>query len=229
MIRKSEIQGFEIPGQLERLKVRLFADDTSVFLSEFDDYADLETILNTWCKAAKAAFNIKKTEIIPVGSVAFREDFVNEYKEHGKWGNYPQNVRVADEGSAVRILGGFFGNGIDDCDIWAPTIGKVASALDRWGRGHTTFEAKRHAAQFTSAGMTQFLAEVQGMPDRVVQRLNALTRRFFWKGNDHPTVSMDQLYQPLAKGVPVRTKTNMGLLCRRPFRALHARLDEAPR
>ncbi|KAL1740496.1 hypothetical protein HDZ31DRAFT_3576, partial [Schizophyllum fasciatum] len=61
MIRKSALQGFEIPGQIERLKVRLFADDTSAYLAESDEYGTLDRILRVWCKAAKAVFNVKKT------------------------------------------------------------------------------------------------------------------------------------------------------------------------
>ncbi|KAL1749723.1 hypothetical protein FB107DRAFT_172576, partial [Schizophyllum commune] len=195
MIRKSEIRGFEIPGQLERLKVRLFADDTSAFLSEFDDYSTLDRLLRTWCMAAKARFNIQKTEIIPVGSARFREEFIAAYKATGRWRNYPPNVRVAVEGSVVRILGAFFGNGIDDGGVWAPILDKVCAALERWGHAHTTLEGRRHIVQFTAAGMTQFLAEVQGMPGRVLQRLRAIARNFLWKGNEHPTVALEQLHQ----------------------------------
>ncbi|KAL1685174.1 hypothetical protein GGG16DRAFT_129578 [Schizophyllum commune] len=171
MIRKSNIWGFQIPGQLERLKVQLFADDTSAFLSEFDEYSTLERILRTWCMAAKARFNIQKMEIILVGSARFREEFTAAYKATGRWRDYPPNVRVAVEGSVVRILGAFFGNGIDDCGVWAPILDK----------------GRHHVIQFTAAG---------GMPDHILRRLRAITRNFLWKGNEHPTVALEQLHQP---------------------------------
>ncbi|KAL1657564.1 hypothetical protein GGF50DRAFT_132057 [Schizophyllum commune] len=129
MPRRSNIWGFQIPGQLERLKVQLFADDTSAFLSEFDEYSTLERILRTWCMAAKARFNIQKMEIILVGSARFREEFTAAYKATGRWRDYPPNVRVAVEGSVVRILGAFFGNGIDDCGVWAPILDKFLAEV----------------------------------------------------------------------------------------------------
>ena len=67
MIRKSPIGGINIPGRTEPLKATLFADDTSVYLNEHDDFTHLQEALDTWCAAAKARFNIKKTELIPFG------------------------------------------------------------------------------------------------------------------------------------------------------------------
>ncbi|KAI9056416.1 hypothetical protein FKP32DRAFT_1549724, partial [Trametes sanguinea] len=72
MIRKSNIKGMNIPNLREALKATLFADDTTAFLCEDDDFQDLQKILDTWCGAAKARFNIKKTEVIPIGTEEFR-------------------------------------------------------------------------------------------------------------------------------------------------------------
>ncbi|OJT05021.1 Transposon TX1 uncharacterized 149 kDa protein [Trametes pubescens] len=67
MIRKSEIVGLNVPNQIETLKATLFADDTTVYLSSADDFAALQHVLDVWCSATKAKFNIAKTEIIPIG------------------------------------------------------------------------------------------------------------------------------------------------------------------
>jgi len=68
MLRKSNLKGFEIPGVQERLIAKLFADDTSVYLSEFDKFSDLEAILNKWCIASGARFNVNKLEGIHMGT-----------------------------------------------------------------------------------------------------------------------------------------------------------------
>jgi hypothetical protein len=49
MLRDSSLKGLQIMGDTERLITTLFADDTTVFLSEDDDFEDLQTILNKWC------------------------------------------------------------------------------------------------------------------------------------------------------------------------------------
>jgi hypothetical protein len=54
----------------------LFSDDTTVYLTKNDSFAGLQDILNTWCKASGAKFNIAKTEIIPIGSKEYGEEVI---------------------------------------------------------------------------------------------------------------------------------------------------------
>ena len=69
MIRRDpNLSGIAIPGLTENILVNLFADDTALFLSKHDRFDDAERILNHWCKASGAKFNIEKTEIIPIGT-----------------------------------------------------------------------------------------------------------------------------------------------------------------
>ena len=50
----------------------MFADDIIIFLSKFDRLNMVQKTLDHWCKALGAKFNIKKTEIVPIGSKAYR-------------------------------------------------------------------------------------------------------------------------------------------------------------
>lgn len=52
MLRDSPLEGLRIGEEAEHLIVKLFADDTTVYLSEKDDLRDLQNILKTWCKAS---------------------------------------------------------------------------------------------------------------------------------------------------------------------------------
>lgn len=72
MLRKSDLTGYQIPGARDRLITTLFADDTTVYLSEGDSVASLEEMLDKWCKASGAKFNLDKTEIIPIGTEKYR-------------------------------------------------------------------------------------------------------------------------------------------------------------
>jgi hypothetical protein len=73
MLRQSELKGFQVPGMEYRVVVTMFADDTTVYLTERDDYAKLKSILDTWCIAAGAKFNVSKTEIMPIGTIEYRK------------------------------------------------------------------------------------------------------------------------------------------------------------
>ena len=64
------LSGIQIPTTRKHLKVKLFTDDTTVFLSENNSIDDLEAVLSKWCKVSGAKFNIEKTKIIPLGSHA---------------------------------------------------------------------------------------------------------------------------------------------------------------
>ncbi len=207
MIRKSDIEGFNIPRCEEVLKAVLFADDTTVYLSSRDDFSVLQGVLDTWCSAAKARFNIGKTEIIPIGDPAFRAEMAETYRRTGAWKNYPRGVHVAQEGEAVRILGAFFGNGVKQIDVWTLVLTKIVAmrkplmhVIARWKNGHATLQGKKHVVQMIVGGMTQFLTNVQRMPETIRQRLTKLMREYIWDGQNSSPVSMDYLYLPVAMG-----------------------------
>ncbi len=207
MIRKSSIEGFNIPRCGETLKAVLFADDTTVYLSCQDDFSVLQRVLDTWCSAAKARFNMSKTEIIPIGNPAFREEMAESYRLTGAWKNYPRGVHMAQNGEAVRILGAFFGNGVSQVQIWTLVLTKIVAmkkplmqVIERWSRGHATLQGKRHVIQMIIGGMTQFFTTVQRMPEIVVTRLTKVIREYLWDDRHSPPVSMEHVCLPVELG-----------------------------
>ncbi len=207
MIRKSNLEGFTVPRCKEILKAVLFADNTTVYLSRRDDFRTLQDVLDTWCSAAKARFNMSKTEIIPIGSEAHREEMATTYKTSGAWQNYPRGIHIAQDGEAVRILGAFFGNGADQVDIWTVILTKIVAmrkplmhAISRWKAGHATVQGKKHVVQMIVGGMTQFFTTVQRMPDIILQRLKKIIREYLWDDRHNIPVGLEHVYLPVAKG-----------------------------
>jgi hypothetical protein len=72
-LRQSDLKGFKIKGKEEKLIATLFADDTMVYLDAEDDFGSLVEILEEWCTASGAKFNISKTEMIPIGQIEHRD------------------------------------------------------------------------------------------------------------------------------------------------------------
>jgi hypothetical protein len=69
-LRQSDLKGFKVRGKREKLITTLFADNTIVYLDADDDFRSLMEVLQEWCTAAGAKFNINKTEMIPIGNIA---------------------------------------------------------------------------------------------------------------------------------------------------------------
>jgi ribonuclease HI/exonuclease III len=201
MIRKSSlINGIQIPGTRRYLKVKMFADDTTVFLSAKDNIDDLQTLLANWCRVSGAKFNIEKTEIIPLGSHAQRENIANMRRLHGTHQMIPPHVHIAKDGEPVRILGAWLGNNVDQAVTWAPVVEDCTRRLRRWGASRHSLEGRRLIVQMQVAGVTQYLTKVQGMPKEVESDLDRQVRRFLWDNEGSDTVNRAQMSAPHDRG-----------------------------
>ena len=201
-IRKSqEITGIQIPGRRDFLKVTMFADDTSTYLSKNDRIEDLQAILMKWCSVSGAKFNIEKTEIIPLGSREQRREIMNSRKLNaGHAEPIPADIHIARDGEPVRILGAWIGNEIDQAATWAPIVEDCCKRLKRWGAAKHSLEGCRLIVQMQIGGVTQFLTKVQGMPREVETELNKQIRRFMWNNEKSDTVNQAQMYAKHKKG-----------------------------
>lgn len=130
-IRLSNLKGFQLKNLLEGIIAKLFADDTTVFLSVEDRFSKLMKIIDNWCAASRARYNGTKTEMTPVGTPAHREKVAQSRKLNDQSEELTENVKIADDGTAFRILGGWFGNEVDSAAPWEAVVGKIDSDLRR--------------------------------------------------------------------------------------------------
>ncbi|KAA1474320.1 hypothetical protein DENSPDRAFT_781462, partial [Dentipellis sp. KUC8613] len=202
MFRNSpKIDGFKIPGYTRQVLISLFADDTALYLKKSDRYADVTDILDRWCAASGAKFNINKTEVIPIGSEEHRNRVITTRRLHEDDPHpLPTDIRIAPDGEVTRYLGAWIGNNIDDVAPWEVTLDKVQSALARWALSHPTLLGKQIVVQWIVGGMTQYLAKVQGMPRTIEDALVKIIRNFIWDGAKSPSLSLENLYLPIEAG-----------------------------
>ncbi|KAI0342568.1 hypothetical protein BDW22DRAFT_1299598, partial [Trametopsis cervina] len=199
-LRASDLRGFEIPGVADKVIVSLFADDTTIYLSELDSFDRLVSILDLWCMASRAKFNKDKTEAIPMGTAAYRAQLLTTRQLQPDAPLLPADMRIAADDTGIRILGAWIGNGLTQMEPWTNTVEKIAAALKRWGRCNPTLRGRRLIAQMIVAGMTQYLAKVQGMPAHVEMQIRRITRNFVWKDANASPVGMDTLFLPIRDG-----------------------------
>jgi len=209
MIRRSNLVGFQV-DQLERTIVSLFADDITVYLSENDNVGDLYAILQAWCTASGAKFNLEKTEVIPVRTKNYREQVIQTARTNHTSAPFNENIQIAREGQAIRILGAWVGNGIDELAVWSPIVEKIDSRLRRWDLKKPSIEGCKIIVGWTIGAMTQYLTCAQGMPASIEKALTKRLTGFVWDGSGKPNASLNLLCAPANQG----SKDLLNLKCR---------------
>ena len=196
-----ELEGLSIPGVENKLIANLFADDTTVYLSNNDKFDTVEKLLATWCEVSGAKFNIEKTEIIPIGSLEHRKRVIDTRKIHPEDAEpLDDKIHIANDGEAVRSLGAWIGNNVCDLTPWETIIDKIVQKRGTWARSHPTLYGKRLITQAVIGGHTQFLTKAQGMPTHIEDAITKLIRNFVWDNDIHPRISMEYMYKPLNEG-----------------------------
>ncbi|KAF9258758.1 hypothetical protein L218DRAFT_974830 [Marasmius fiardii PR-910] len=133
-IQQSSLKGFELPNLEEHLIASLFADDTTIFLSDDDEFADLQQILD---------------------ECDFQMRIIQNRKIKEGQSEIPSNIHTA----------------------WANQIQKIDSTLEMWNKSNPTMEGQK---KIVVGGMTQYLAQVQGMSKETEKLLTKRIRLFLW-------------------------------------------------
>ena len=174
-----DLEGIRIPGIDERLIVNLIADDTTLYLSKNDQFDIVENLLEKWCKASGAKFNIEKTEIILIGTEEHHQRIADSRRiNHADQTPLDNRIKIARDGGAVRSLGAWIGNKVGDLTPWEIMLGKMGKRLGVWVKSNPTLYRKRLILQVVIGGHTQFLAKAQGMPLHIGVTINEMIRNF---------------------------------------------------
>ena len=202
MIRKdANFKGISLPGMDEPLKAKFFADDTCVYMSKDDSFDLITMLLGDWCLVSGAKFNIEKTEVVPIGPEEHRRRVARTRKINQRDQScLDENIRVAEDGNAIRFLGAWIGNKTKDAVPWEPLIDKINKRLERWGTSFLTMMGRKIIVQAVVGGITQFLTMAQGMPPNVESALIKIIRKFMWGADSSPRLTLDVLQSPVENG-----------------------------
>jgi len=195
------ITGIIIPGIENAIKIKLFADDTNLFLNKEDRLDYIQDILNKWCKLSGARFNIEKTEIIPMGSDDHRKQIITSRKINpDDRAPLPKRIHIAKNSEAVQILGAWIGNKVNDVTPWEPIIDTINAKLKTWEKTHPTMNRKQLIIQAIVGGHTQFLTKAQGMPKPIEKALEKTISKFIWGQESKPWIAPETLQCPINEG-----------------------------
>lgn len=109
-LRKSDLEGMNISETEEKLITKLFANDIMIVLSENNDFAILQKILDDWCIASKAKFNVGKTEVISIETEEFRGSVITTRKQKPHLTEINQSIWITLDKNMIRILRAWFRN-----------------------------------------------------------------------------------------------------------------------
>ena len=197
----TNIKGYKIPGIIEKIVLSLYTDDTCLFLSKEDNLDYIQEMLEEWCRASGAKFNIEKTKIVPIGTPTHRMRMLTTQKLNPTERNPIDNkIRIAEEREAVRLLGAWIGNNTDAATPWELVIDRIQKALGRYSKSHPTLHGRKVIAQIIIGGHIQFLMKAQGMPKHIENALIKILRSFIWEENNSPRIALEYLYQTIGKG-----------------------------
>ncbi|KAG2335895.1 hypothetical protein BDR05DRAFT_978883 [Suillus weaverae] len=79
----------------------MYADDTTIYLTWDDSYSNLEDLLQNWCKASGAKFNLEKTEILPIGTTEHQQCMIQTRKMNDKDNPWQEQICIAQDEHAT--------------------------------------------------------------------------------------------------------------------------------
>ena len=110
-------------------------NNKTVYLTNDDSLETLWKFLKKWCIAARARFN---EDIISFRTNKYtRAEALKDRKTKPNTTEINAKIHIFKDGEAIRILGGWIGNGINDKCIWSKVIDKIANYFECWGGGNS--------------------------------------------------------------------------------------------
>src|SRR6202012_2269717 len=174
-------QGIKIQGIIERLVIQLFADDTLVILRDTDSMETLYKILNVFCTASTAKFNIEKTELLPLGPLEYRKDFIQNQKLNNT-DSIDENNKIINEGEAMRTLGAWIGNDTTIDPKWENILNKQQQIIQQWSKSNLSLKGKEIILKALIQSRAIFLATVNKIPKHIQEHMERIMKTFLWDG-----------------------------------------------
>jgi ribonuclease HI/exonuclease III len=198
LLRKSELKGIEVPGLREKILVTLFADDTLVYMGKDDSMKVLDKIIEEFCKASTAKFNIEKTEYLPIGTKEYREEVIRTRKIGTK--EIAENISLIQDGSAMRTLGAWIGNNGCTEVQWNKILNKQKEIMELWGKTRPTMKGKELILKALVMSRATFLATVNNIPKNIEKRMQKQMKDFVWNGKEKGLMTWNEIISNREEG-----------------------------
>ena len=164
----SRIKGIKLPCSGNGVKVKQFADDTTLLLRDSIDFREVLAKIKQFSHISGLELNKKKCEAIPLGTT-------NDAIDH------LEGIKIVN---TSKILGVYFSNYKSPEDIdknWTDKIQKLENILTKWSIRDLSIIGKIHILKTFGLSIFIYLMRSIGIPTEVLHKINTLFYRFVWK------------------------------------------------
>ena len=169
-IRNSAIQGIKIPqsdlSNSASIKIKQFADDTTLFLHDQADMRKSLEILKIFQRFSGLKLNNDKTKALRIGTQKKEPNLPFETVEK------------------IKILGIYFENGklahqIED--NWKDKFDKMNKLIKNWSKRDLSIQGKVIVIKTFLISQFVYVMQSIGLPERVLQKINTILYKFLWQ------------------------------------------------
>ena len=189
ILKDKEINGFNIPGRKENLKLSQYADDTSFISSNFKYIPLLLDKFSKYEKASGCSLNAHKTKglLIQTNTVA---------KICQK---YPLTWST-DE--FVRILGAHFNNDHENTKYFNihPCIRQMEECAKTQSQRNISLKGKTIVMNTLILSKLWFITNVFPIPKDLIPEINKIIFVYLWKGSASEPIARETLFLPRDRG-----------------------------
>ena len=171
-IRNSSINGINVPcnSNIENtntsIKIKQYADDTTLFLKDKNDIEQALKIINKFKKFSGLSLNMHKTKALKIGRSLAEDDIPFEIVEK------------------IKILGIHFqadkmAKHIED--NWLSRIAKIQRNIKEWEKRDLSIHGKIVIAKTFLISQIIFVMQSIGLPETVLKQINTILYKFLWQ------------------------------------------------
>lgn len=200
-LRQSELQGFKIKGTAEKVLVSLFADDTLVYMNRDDDLKELYRVIDLFCEAATAKFNLEKTQYLPIGTKKHREEMIKtgKIKPEAIESIQDKSMIVKDQ-IPLRTLGAYVGNNVTTSENWNTILERQKKIITKWTPLHASYRGKELITKALVQSLAPFLMTVNDIPETVIKKMQKMIKDFIWDNRRQGYIPWEQAVMPKDEG-----------------------------
>jgi len=188
---RQQITGISVMG-LPPAQVMMYADDTNLFLSHrLDDLQAVTKCLANTSYTIGCKFNLEKTDVLPVGSIAFRKAAAHS-------GLDIPGAYILPPSSPLRILGVWVG-----CDAfakprWLQILDHIKKLIGQWTAIGASILNRVLIAKLLMQSHCYYLLDGNGIPPPVLTKISNTINQFV-RGH-YSSLPYRMLAPPLAEG-----------------------------